>query len=219
MTMKSAPTSDRFRIVPFLALGSMLCFGLIDNQVHAQDRFVPVSEGTLDTETGITWGYALPAASEWMGYVSTGYTWDFALTLWIGRETFVDEFGEEVTIEVFYPAFSALYSGEEMHDDWRLPTRDEMVAAYNAGLFEVHELIPDQPGSTVFNIGSNGEYWSATPGGKKRGGFDSGYTVNIKTGEVNQRTVGSILHAFPVRGVDPPVDDSKGNGGGKGNSK
>ncbi len=115
---------------------------------------------------------------------------------------------------VTYQEFSnAFYDRQD--EDWRVPTRDELVAAVNAGLMDHLDLSPAE-GVQLFEVGTRtSSCWSATPGGKKRGGFDSAYVVDLITGESRTVTVGSILHnTIVVRGVAAPSGGGPGKGGG-----
>jgi hypothetical protein len=89
------------------------------------------------------------------------------------------------------------------------------VEAVNAGLMLHLDHSPAE-GVQLFDAENlTSLCWTATPGGKKRGGFDSAYAVDLVTGGFGTLTVESALHnAIPVRGVAAPSDGKLGKGGG-----
>ena len=183
----------------------------------AQDRYVQLEDdsGLLDTETGLVWGYNLHHTGAVLNGPGQGwsYTWDFAVELLIPCGA-LDPDNDICT----YQQFSNWYYDRD-DTDWRLPTRDEMLDAVDGGIADYLDLEPGPGFELVWDF-SNGMAWSATEGGKKRGGFDSAYFVNLKTGESDRVTVGSFMNiVIPVRGVPAPDEGGPGNGNGNGNGK
>jgi hypothetical protein len=186
------------------------------------DRFFPVEEGLLDLETGLVWGFPLYHTDEYLRTIgrSNGgslYTWGGAQTLRLGGD-----FDNEDHF-AFYAEFSNWYSGRN-DNDWRIPTRDEMIEAGNAGITDYLDLSPAPGFQSWYNADGSpsftGATWSSTFAGKIRGG-DSAYYVNLYSGVASITSVNSAIHAPPpVRGVPaPPEDDGPGNGNGKGKNK
>lgn len=161
------------------------------NRCRAQEgRFQQVEEGLLDSETGLVWGFDLQQLD------GSWRTWEPAVNLIIWPESM-----EWST----YPEFSNWYFGRE-DDDWRLPTRDELLNAANAGIAEYLDASPNDGFQPI-----TAWFWSSTY--QRYRGIDAAWEVNLWTGEAKLVNVSSALSAIPVRGAPPPEEPSKpGNG-------
>lgn len=176
-------------------------------------RFVPVPEGTLDTETGLIWGFSFYQTDEYLrdiGIHEGGGTWH----TWLGATNMslnhYDRETEEPLPDGFanYVEFSNWYSGES-NADWRLPTRDEVLAALDAGLYEAYDSSPHEG----FQLAdSYGEYWTSTT--TKVQGKTKGYCIALGTRNIELFSLGTPARALAVRGraAEPPEEPSKGNG-------
>lgn len=194
------------------------CFLLATPFASAQDtgRFLQVTEGLLDTETGIVWGHLLDDAEAFTSGPATtaGWTWDRTVAMTL----YADSDGDGVIDgQVTYQDFSnTLYDRNDT--DWRIPTRTELVDAVRAGLM-FHLDISPEPGLQLFDPATrSADVWSSTYAGKKRG-FDSWYMVDLVVGDSANYYQSLIqLGSIPVRGVPAPADEptgGKGNRGGK----
>ena len=206
-----------------LATGMLLGFSVSPSRGVAEDRFllVPEEGGTKDLETGLVWGFPLGPTGTYLHYIvfhdggGTSYTWLGAMNLSLNCNNDGTGFCD-------YPEFSNAYWGVN-HNDWRIPTRDELVQAAQAGIIDhldyspldgfqawwFNPYFPDDPLPT----GGNYPVWSST--GLKQRSVDSAYIVNLFNGNTSLVGKGSIVHAIAVRGVAAPSSDD-GKGGGKG---
>lgn len=204
-------------IVAFTAV--ILCTTLT-TPLRAQDpgdRFLPVEEGLLDLETGLVWGYPLEETCAYLHTIGRSelgiaYLWDEAITLELAHDP--DNEDHFAT----YTEFSNWYAGRN-DDDWRLPTRDEMVEAAQSGILDYLDHSPADGFQSWYRADGGPRYssmWSSTFAGKIRG-RDSAYIVNLYTGATDTTAVKSLIYApAPVRGVPAPAeDDGPGNGKGK----
>jgi len=178
----------------------------------AQDaRFQPVAEGTLDTQTGLVWGFSFYETGGYLkdiGIHEVGesfHTWAAADNLSLNCE---DANGVPLPGGFCtYPAFSNWYAGRN-DTDWRLPTKAEFVAAAEAGLVAAYDA---SPAEGLQPAEGYREYWTADTFRER--GRDRAYTVMIGTGAVGTRNQASPAYALAVRGVDPPPEQpTKGNG-------
>lgn len=200
-------------LVVAVVAGCLIHAGSIRAPVQAGERFQWLEDdsGLLDTQTGLVWGYDLNSTGGFIKYLLTGEwaggsnsTWEWAMNLNIGCHDFGD------TPICTYQEFSNWYFDRD-DDDWRLPTIEEMEAAYSAG---IADYLDGNPHPDVDDYNPWSWMWSMTKGPKKRGS-DSAYALQFATGDVNNWSVGSPINAFVVRGVAPPSDNSPGGGKGK----
>jgi len=203
-----------------MALIAIVCAALNADRAHAQaeDRFVRVTEGLLDTQTGLVWGHSLVEVEHVLAGGSSGgtYGWERAMDMALKVDYELDGVVDD---EITYQEFSnTMY--ERNDTDWRIPTRDELIDAIDAGLMLELDVSP-VAGLQLFDPEVRpDDVWSSTEGGKKRGGFDSAYYVNLVTGESDRLTIGSLIGgAIPVRGAPAPSNDGGGKGNGKGKKK
>lgn len=165
--------------------------GAIDQCCAQEGRFQQVEEGLLDTETGLVWGFDLQQLD------GSWRTWEPAVNLIIWSDT------EWST----YPEFSNWYFGRD-DDDWRLPTRDELLDAANAGIAEYLDASPNDGFQPIYA-------WSWSSTYQRYRGIDAAWEVNLWTGETKLINVGSAISAIPVRGAPPPEEPSKPGKGKK----
>lgn len=69
------------------------------------------------------------------------------------------------------------------YDDWRLPTRDELVRVADNGAGTYLDVFVLQNGDNPINYDSDFPRWSSTT--YKKGRYTSAYTVELKTGIVH----------------------------------
>jgi hypothetical protein len=203
-----------------LALIAALLLVTVTHRGSAEDpaeRFVQVEDGLLDTETGLVWGYELTEVSNFITFdPETGfgngtlYTRSFAMDMWLPCDADASSYTctyQDWSNSYFFPLDPDLWS-----DDWRLPTKDEMVAAAQAGIADHLDRGPFDGFQTHYS----GSKWSSTKGKAK--GANGVWVVNLNTGEVKIFSEGSAISAVPVRGVAAPEPPSKpGKGVGKRN--
>jgi hypothetical protein len=213
-----------YRTVLALVVAAVLAISASASKCLAQDRFVLVPEegGTKDTETGLVWGFPLgPTGTylQYIGYHDGGET----IYAWLGAMNLGLNCNADGTGFCDYQEFSNAY-WDVNHNDWRIPTRDELVAAAEAGIIDhldyspingfqewwYDPFFPDDP------LPEGGVYpvWSSTD--LKYRGIDSAYMVSLFNGAAAITGKGSAIYAIPVRGVPAPVEDG-GKGNGKGN--
>lgn len=134
--------------IPALILACAATLVLTAATASAQERFVDVTEGVLDTQTGLVWGrsyngllYAEASADGFFGSgpESVMFSWDEAMG-W-GLADYKDR-------------ADRLWG---RNDAWRLPTIQEAQAAAEAGLFDLH----------LNGVDDDWWYWTATPTTKK----------------------------------------------------
>lgn len=211
--MSPVSANSKYLAIAMMALG---CAALNAKATYAQAevRFVQVTEGLLDTETGLVWGHSLVEVENFLAGGASGgtYAWERAMDMKLKIDYELDGVVDD---EITYQEFSNVWY-ERGDNDWRIPTRDELIEAINAGLMFELDVSPIS-GLQLFNPEVRpDEVWSSTEGGKVRGGFNSAYYVNLVTGESDRTTIGSLIGgAIPVRGVAPPSDGKPGKGGGK----
>jgi hypothetical protein len=121
---------------------------------------------------------------------------------------------EGETTYIPYAEFSNEYFGPDPEGtEWRVPTLEEWQAALEAGVMLHADFDPDPD---VFlndypTLPFHAPLYTGTFAQKTRGGFNSGYVINVLTGEVTD-TRGAIQGTIPVR-APKPADKVKGGKG------
>ncbi len=173
------------------------------------DRFVqlPDGSGVQDTQTKLIWGYPLAEVDIFLSGEQSIRDWNFTMAMWV--ITGPDGHGGSTLMH--YQDFSNNLFGRQ-DPDWRIPTKDEMVNALNAGLLAALDRSP-APGFQPFdplNPTADWKWWTSTSAGKVKG-TDMAYFVDLQRGSVSTTNVGSYLYgSVPVRGVAPPPPPTKG---------
>jgi hypothetical protein len=175
--------------------------------------------GTVDLETGLVWSFPTMAVDQ--------YLYDLGIhdnVGWVYNQegaAYMPLFcNNDGTGFCTYPEFSnEFFFGtdvEKYHEDWRLPTRDELVEACQAGIVEYLDASPED-GFQYFGDGYvyYDTVWSSTT--HTRGRWTQGYEVNIYTGEAILTSVDSgRANSLLVRGKPPAEEPTKpGNGNGR----
>ena len=181
-----------------LVLVAVVVLGSIPASAE-EPRFVQVEEGLFDTETGIVWGHHFHAVTEFLTGQGVLWTWSGAMAMTIPVDG----------VSLTYQEFSNLFYGRT-DDDWRVPTRDELVEAINAGLMMELDISPAEGIQLVAENFLHGNAWSSTEKGPRA------YSVNLYTSEpwLVLKT-SAFWGTIPVRGGLP--DEPGGKGNGKGN--
>jgi len=143
---------------------------------RAQNRFVPVTEGIQDTQTGLVWGYT---------YLDMDYVYTVSLG---GGIEFVALHGSpwnggSADVADYQVMSNALFN---RNDTWRLPTLAEAQAAEQAGI----GVYLNTGLGTPLNAGYY--YWTATPKNKKYA-----YAYDF-AGDALPFPVGNYLDFIPV---------------------
>lgn len=116
---------------------------------------------------------------------------------------------------ITYQEFSNTFYGRN-DSDWRVPTRDQMVDAFSAGLADYPDVSPYEGVQTYAEIHPYSLKWSSTKQGNRAWIVDvyTAETLDVRTGSV---VVGGVI----VRGgaAPPPSGGGKGKGNGNGNGK
>lgn len=143
----------------------------------AQQRFVPVTEGMMDSQTGLVWGYSYSELTfqefEASGAGTVG---------WLGPYTFTWSAAVNGGVPEYESLSNSLFN---RNDSWRLPTIDEVQAAADAGLF--HQYLYD------YNVSLQRSYWSATT--DKKNGSSKG---KIRNAEFYDLLFGDATFYAPV---------------------
>jgi hypothetical protein len=204
--------------------------------LSGQDRFdTTPADGILDTQTGLIWGHSLVATSTYLIQLESPFdsgnakNWPQAMATEV--EYLVQRFDEDgepildaegnptFSVEIMpYAEFSWMQYGVAA-SDWRLPTQEEILAT-GPELFEVLDISPADGFQSVYEMVGT-QIWTATEGGKKRGGFDSAYAYSPSEDTLSRVTISSTLNAIVVRGefTGGSSDSDGSGGGGKGGGK
>lgn len=196
-----------------LALFAVLLLVTSTHQGSAEDggvRFIQVEEGLMDTETGLVWGFNLTDVGDFITFdPETGfgngslYSWNFAQDMWLPCDD-----GAWICT---YEDWSNWYFERE-DTDWRLPTKDEMVAAAQAGIGDHLDESPFDGFQGVCDCSN----WSSTTGKVKGPEKEGAWMVNLITGEATLVSKSSAIGVIVVRGGSAPEPPSKpGKGGGR----
>jgi hypothetical protein len=189
-------------------IGILLVLMGITRTTTAQEaRFVQLADasGVQDTQTGLIWGYPLAEVDIFLSGIQSTRSWSFTLAMWV-----IAEPDGQVTT---YQDFSNTLFGRQ-DTDWRIPTKDEMVNALDAGLLQFLDRSPALGFQTFDPLDptADWEWWTSTSAGKVRG-TDTAYLVDLLRGTVIATSVNSITYgSVPVRGVAPPPPPTKGGG-------
>ncbi|MEZ6059690.1 MAG: hypothetical protein R3C19_04945 [Planctomycetaceae bacterium] len=214
--------ASRTRVSQILIAAAIAVFTVLSQPAAlAQvDRFQPVDQGLLGTQTGLIWGHHFKEVNAVYSRATPLYTWDWAMATTVIIEEDWDPEGDEEWLYLTYQEFSdTLYGPVDVEGGvWRLPTRDELQDAIGAGMMLQLDMSPAD-GLQLFDpVTFHDAVWSSTKGKKKRGGFDSAYRVSLIDGSSDNITVGSALWgAIPVFDPTGGGDDNSGPGNGNGN--
>jgi len=173
-----------------------------------QPRFVqlPDASGVQDTQTGLIWGYPLIRVDRFLSGSESTRDWSFTLAMWV----ITGSDGHGGSTLMHYQDFSNNLFGRQ-DIDWRIPTKDELVNALDAGLLLALDDSP-APGFQAFDPSDDWEWWTSTSAGKVKG-TNTAYLVDLLRGSVSATSVNSITYgSVPVRGVAPPPPPTKGGG-------
>ncbi|MEZ6077736.1 MAG: hypothetical protein R3C56_19320 [Pirellulaceae bacterium] len=183
------------RTLASVALCLVQCSHLSAQALDPAGRFLEVSEGTLDTQTGLVWGFSLSRTG------NGAHNWQDVNNLVLPNAVY-----DGITYSN-YNDWSNARSGES-HFDWRIPSTAELKAAAQASLFIYHDV---EPGPDFWNDLGTGFLWSNSKRGNK------GYVVDANTPPYDTflLSLGTSLDAIPVRSIAPPPS----GGGGKGKNK
>jgi hypothetical protein len=170
--------------------------------VDPTGRFKPVAEGLLDTTTNLIWGFGSNEVNFYLKDGGYGLTWQYAQTLPI-----VDLDGN-----ITYQDFSNKFFGRN-DKDWRLPTIEEMQAAYVADLIDYLDASPRPGFQRLGYIGTSNPVAQRTCCSSTKRTRDSGWWLNFETGE-SFSAMGSYPNYIAVRPATAPTDGGGVKGGG-----
>jgi hypothetical protein len=172
--------------------------------VDSTGRWQPVAEGLLDTTTNLVWGFGANEVNHYLGGGVHNMDWRSAQLLPI----------LDLDANTTYPAFSNQFFGQN-NTDWRLPTIEEMRAAYSAGLIHYLDASPRPGFQRLGFVGGSSETAKGNCVSSTSNRKDSGWWLNFDTG-LSGTSNGFFINYVAVRPGPAPVGgDGGGTGGGK----